>query len=81
MYPFLCIFYIKLCRLPGALFAVAGWCNLERVQSAQINVINRVLCGTVTVCDSLPVTFLSNRCLQDPPGLAQKSVFISSSIN
>lgn len=46
---YLCIFYIKLRLLPRALFAVAGVCNLERVQSAQINVINPVLCGTVTV--------------------------------
>lgn len=45
-----CIFWIKLCLLPGALFAVAGWCQLERVQSAGISVINRVLCGTVSVC-------------------------------
>lgn len=77
----LCVFVIKLCHLPGALFAVAGWCKLGRVQSAQISVISGVLCGTGTVCHSLPVTFLSSRCPQDPPGLPQKSVFILSSIN
>lgn len=60
---FCVFFYIELRLLPGALFAVAGWCQLERVQSAQINVLNRVLCGTVIVCHSLPATFLSNSCL------------------
>lgn len=43
------MFCIKLCLLAGALFAVAGWCQLERVQSARSNVVSRELCGTVTL--------------------------------